>query len=209
MSTGDWPPTSGYLTVSNTSDSTAYNGFYYSPAVTSLDALHELALRLEFGDDKEKCGECPKALECATGLLPREQYVAKTRAEHVDSYVLPCIDDGKVRLTVLSEADIAKEQQVRSQYMYPSMIPAAPATPADSPDWAPATTSITIGPYTPSQTSGTFLLQTSSALGTFQGDGTVSIEAPDGVKLGHASGSYIQQVPNSLRGGSGNSGGKR
>lgn len=57
----------------------------------------------EFGEH-EKCEDCEHALQCMSGSFEYLQ-VATTRAEQREGKSLPCVDDGKVRLKVLTREE--------------------------------------------------------------------------------------------------------
>jgi hypothetical protein len=49
-----------------------------------------------------KCEECPSNLACAAGL-PKELKIASNRQEQLDSFTLPCVEDGKLHLVFYKE----------------------------------------------------------------------------------------------------------
>lgn len=154
------PP--NYTTVPSAQvDFTGLSNTYTAPMDMNV---HEPVERIEFGDDKEKCGACPKALECASGMLHKTQYVAKSREEHKNGYALPCIDDGAVKLAVMSELEVAaaeyKIAQLR-QYLMPrasTPLQGIYTYPKGTPPPAVTATTVTFGPYS-DVTSGTVYLR--------------------------------------------------
>jgi len=57
----------------------------------------------EFGEH-DSCEECPLALSCMGGAL-EHLAVAKTREEQREGKSLPCMDEGRVRLKVLTDEE--------------------------------------------------------------------------------------------------------
>lgn len=78
---------------------------FTSNAVITTEIPHhtELVVAPEFGEH-DSCEDCEHALSCMSGAF---EYlaVAKSREEQREGKSLPCVDDGKVRLKIITEEE--------------------------------------------------------------------------------------------------------